>query len=122
MMPEDIYNLAKKYFINFNILNYYSCIFRSVSVLCSGQLVNVVGEVCDEIGTTLASFIKLQCEMWYKKKVPTEEIKKIKKTIKGLQLYVLQDLIIGYCDMHDIKFSEKQKLASILEIELKRLT
>jgi len=80
-----------------------------------------MGEVCDEINTTLSSFIKLQSNIWYTKNIDTEEIRKYYKSLKGIQRYLLTDLLIRFCEMHDIKFKERQKLASILQIDLKRL-
>jgi hypothetical protein len=121
LLPEEIYNLAKRFFCQFNLWNYYTCIYRSVSTLCSGQLIEVVGEVCDEINTTLSSFIKLQSNIWYTKKINSEEIRKYFKSLKGIQRYLLADLLINFCEMHDVKFKERQKLANILQIDFKRL-
>jgi hypothetical protein len=121
LSSEETFNLARRYFCQYNLLNYYACIHRSVSILCSEQIVQIVSEACDEIDTQLAYFIKLQCQMWYKKKIPINEIKTIYKSLKGLQAYVLKDLIIRYCEMHDVKIDEKQKISNILSIELKRL-
>jgi hypothetical protein len=59
--------------------------------------------------------------MWYKKKIPINEIKTTYKSLNGLQAYVLKDLIIKYCEMHDVKIGEKQKIANVLSVELKRL-
>jgi hypothetical protein len=121
LLSEDTYNLAKRFFCQFNLWNYYACIYRSVSTLCSNQLIQVMGEVCDEINTPLSLFIKLQSNIWYSKKINSEEIRKYYKSLKGIQRYVLTDLLIRYCEMHDVKFSEKQRLANILQIDLKRL-
>jgi len=65
LLSEETYNLAKSFFCQFNLLNYSACIYRAVSTLCSGQLIQVMDEVCDEINTTLSSFIKLQSNIWY---------------------------------------------------------
>jgi hypothetical protein len=121
LLSKETYNLAKRFFCQFNIWNYYTCIYRSVSTLCSGQLIQVMDEVCDEINTTLSSFIKLQSKIWYTKKLNSEEIRKYFKSLKGIQRYLLTDLLIRYCEMHDVKIKDRQKLASILQIELKRL-
>jgi hypothetical protein len=118
---EEIFNLARRYFCQYNLLNYYACIHRASSILCSEQILQVISEVCDEINTPLSYFVKLQCQMWYTKKIPIDEIKTIHKSMKGLQVYVLDDLIIRYCEMHDVKIDEKQKIANTLKIELKRL-
>jgi len=121
LLSEETYNLAKNFFCQFNLLNYSACINRAVSTLCSGQLIQVMGEVCDEINSTLSSFIKLQSNIWYTKKIDSEEIRKYYKSLKGIQRYLLSNLLIRFCEMHDIKFKERQKLASILQIDLKRL-
>ena len=121
LLPEETYNLARRYFCQFNLWNYYACIYRSVSTLCSGQLIPIVEDVCDEINTTLSFFIKLQSKIWYTKKIDTNEIGRYFKSLKGIQRYVLADLLVRYCEMHDVKFKEKQKLANILQIDLKRL-
>jgi hypothetical protein len=121
LLPEETYNLASRYFCQFNLLNYYACIYRAVSTLCSGQIIQVVGDVCDEINTTLSFFIKLQSKIWYTKEIDTNEIRRYFRSLKGIQRYVLADLLIRYCEMHDVKFKEKQKLANILQIDLKRL-
>jgi hypothetical protein len=120
-LSEETYNLAKNFFCQFNLLNYSTCIYRAVSTLCSGQLIQVMSEVCDEINTTLSSFIKLQSNIWYTKKIDSEEIKKYYKSLKGIQRYLLSNLLIKFCEMHDIKFKERQKLANILEVDLRRL-
>ena len=121
LLSEETYNLTRRYFCQFNLWNYYACIYRSVSTLCSGQLIPIVEDVCDEINTTLSFFIKLQSKIWYTKNVDTNEIKKYYKSLKGIQRYVLADLLIRYCEMHDVKFKEKQRLANILQIDLRRL-
>ena len=121
LSPEETYKLARRYYCQFNLLNYYTCIYRSVSTLCSGQLIQIVGDVCDEINTPLSFFIKFQSKIWYTKKVDTDEIKRHYKTLKGIQVYVLTDLLIKYCEMHDVKFKDKQKLSKILDIDLKQL-
>jgi hypothetical protein len=121
LLSGETYDLAKRYFCQFNLLNYYACIYRSVSTLCSSQLIQIMGEVCDEINTTLSFFIKLQSNIWYTKKIDTEEIRKYSKSLKGIHHYLLTDLLIRYCEMHDVKFKDRQRLANILQIDLKRL-
>ncbi len=118
---EGIYQLSVKYFFNFNMMNYYTCLLRASSVLCSEQIVNVISEVCDEIGTPMSYFVKRQCQMWYLKKMPVDDIVKDIKDMPDFAKSLMKIIVINYCELHDIDYKDKQRIASKLDISIKKL-
>ncbi len=122
LSSEEMYKLSFKYFLNFNLLNYLACVQRASSVLCSEQIIKIVSEVCDEIGTDLAFFVKAQCEMWFNKHVPVDDLVKRSRDMKAFSKMLLHVLIVRYSEMHDIAVKDKQRIASALDMKVNQLT
>ena len=118
---EGIYQLSVKYFFNFNMMNYYSCIHRASSVLCSEQILGVISEVCDEVGTPISFLIKLQCRMWYLKEIPTNEIMKAIKDMPDFTKSLMKIIVINDCEYHDLDYKDRQKIATKFDINIKTL-
>lgn len=118
---ESIYNLASKFYLDFNALNYLSCITRATDTLASEQILNVVKDVCDDMETPLASLVKLHAQMWHSKTVPIEEFERLFRKADSFTQRLIKQIIIRYCDLHDIKVKDKQKLAAIFDINLQRI-
>jgi hypothetical protein len=118
---ESIYNLSSRFYLNFNALNYLSCITRATETLASEQILNVVRDVCDDIGTPLASLVKLHAQMWHSKTVPLEDFERLFRKADSFTQRLIKQIIIRYCDLHDIKVTDKQKLATTFDINLQRI-
>ncbi len=121
LSTEEVYKLAISYYYNFNLLNYFACVNRATKMLCSEQILQVVSEVCDEIGTQLTHFVKINCEMWFKKQVPIDEIRKDMKDMNDFPKSLLSVLMIRFCELHNISIQDKQKIASALKIKVNEL-
>ena len=118
---SDRYKIAYSTFLNFNIMNFIACIKRTTHTLCSSQILNIVQEVCSEMNTPISKLVSIQSQMWYNKEIPIEQIKKMMTNMEFLEQRILKVLVIDYCELHDVHYRDKQKIASNLDIQLKLL-
>jgi hypothetical protein len=118
---EEIYEFAQNIFGFFNIAAIYATIKRSADALGSKEMIKIVKEVTEEISTPLSYCVYLQSLMWYRKEVPIEELKHKYKELPMTVQHVIQRLIKEYSDLHHIKHSEKQQIASTLGMRLESL-
>lgn len=121
MTKEKIWNLSTRFYLEINLLNYASCIIRVTNTLTSKQILEVVQEVCNSIGTPLARLIQLHASMWLKKQVPTKELKAVYQNGSALTKRLVQRLVVQYCDMHDIDSPTKQRLSTLFDINLPKI-
>ncbi|MCK5247629.1 hypothetical protein KAR02_12045, partial [Candidatus Bipolaricaulota bacterium] len=117
-----LYELSATFYFNFNLANYITCIQRSTNTLASRPILNIVEEVCDSIGTPLARLLRLHASMWLTKQVPVDELKTLYSDGNGFVRQLVRLLLVQYCDMHDIEIADKQRVASLFQIDLKRMS
>jgi hypothetical protein len=118
---EKLYELSATFYFNFNLANYIACIQRSTNTLASQPILEVVKDVCDSIGTPLATMLRLHASMWLTKQVPVNDLKTLYSDGNGFVRQLIRRLLVQYCDMHDIDRSDKQRIASLFQIDLKRM-
>ena len=118
---EQIYRLANRFFLDFNVMNFLACIHRSTFTLASEQILDVIDSVCDTLGTPLSILVKLHARMWHSKTVPIGEFKKLYAEGDRFVNQLIQQMIIRYCDMHDIAVRDKQHIATTFDISLQRM-
>ena len=103
------------YYASFGVIN------KIASAIGYDRLSPLLRDVCKEYNTPAVNLIDLSIEMQFKKNIPIERLKELKKQFSG-NLFterMLQEIVIRHLYMHRIKDRDKQKISAILEISMK---
>ena len=127
LSEEDIKELSKTLFWNINFHTIRHIIGKIVHGVGSNKLTDVVERVCDKDNSPASFMVKHGILMWYNKNI---EVKEIIDELKSPDFShtakkIMTHLIIDHCAMHQLKYSEKQKIEAAFSIptnKLKKLT
>jgi hypothetical protein len=89
-----------------------------VSSLGSNKLHEIIDSVCHKINTPAAFIVSKGVMMWYSKVVDIDSIaKRIEQgDFSEVAKKVIKFMVIDHCSMHSIRYDERQKISSKLEI------
>jgi hypothetical protein len=119
----EIEKLSKVFFWNTNFFLTIGVLNKIVHSLGSDKLNDIVGAVCDRIGTPASFIVKHGILMWYSKNLRVEEIvariddNGFSETAKK----ALRFLIADHCSMHSVDFRKQQIIQNRFSIPPQKL-
>jgi predicted MPP superfamily phosphohydrolase len=101
----------------------FGTIHKIAGALGFDRLTKIYQNVCKEYNTPAINLIDLSIEMQFRKTIPIERLKKLKKEFSSTKNIfaerMLQEIVIRHLYMHRIKDKDKQKISAILDISIK---
>ena len=101
------------------MINSENCLQKIGTLLAKNS--EIYHDVCKRYDTPAINLIDLSIEMQFRKTVPIERLKRLKKEFSN-NLFaerMLQEIVIRHLYMHRIKDKDKQKISEILDITMK---
>lgn len=118
---DDAQKKASHFFTTACYYASFGIIYKIASALGFDRLSGIYQDVCKKYDTPAIHLIDLSIEMQFRKTVPIERLKKLKKEFSN-NLFaerMLQEIVIRHLYMHRIKDKDKQKISEILDIAMK---
>ena len=114
---------AKIIFWNLNFFVMLGAISKVVHSLGSDKLTEIVNNVCDEVNTPASLLVKYGILMEYNKNIPIKELKKRinEKDFSDIAKKIIKLMVVNHCSLHPIKYRDRQRIASQLDIPEKKL-
>ncbi len=114
---------AKIIFWNLNFFVMSGIIHKVVHSLGSDKLTEIVNNVCDEVNTPASLLVKYGILMEYNKNIPIKELKKRinEKDFSDIAKRIIKLMVVNHCSLHPIKYRDRQRIASQLNIPEKKL-
>ena len=114
---------AKIIFWNLNFFVMSNIISKIVHSLGSDKLTEIVNNVCDEVNTPASLLVKYGILMEYNKHIPIKELtKRINENdFSEIAKRTTQLMVVNHCSLHPIKYRDRQRIASLLDIPEKKL-
>ena len=114
---------AKIIYWNLNFFVILGIISKVVHSLGSDKLTEIVNNVCDEVNTPASLLVKYGILMEYNKNIPIKELKKRinEKDFSDIAKKIIKLMVVNHCSLHPIKYRDRQRIASQLDIPEKKL-
>lgn len=114
---------AKFIFWNINYFFVYGIIKKIIVSLGSNKLIKITNNVCNKIDSPASLVVKHGILMWYTKNIQTQAIISINKRedFSNIAQKTLRSMIIEHCLMHEVHYSERQKLTKAFNMDDKKM-
>ncbi len=118
LSKNELEKLSKKIYWGMNFYMSYGLICKVITSLGSSKILDVIGPICDRIGTPAAFVVKNGMLMKYNKSLPIDNISKRieKEDFSKTAIQMLKLFVINHCSTHKISFQDKQKIEQSLKI------
>lgn len=115
---EELHEIARATFWNFNFLVLCGLVGKIVHSLGSDKLIEIVEKSCDEVNTPATFLVKHGILMWYNKNLRIDEMsnKLDEKDVSAIAKSVLKLMVADYCSLHSINYKNRQRIESQLKI------
>ena len=120
---DELNKNAKIIFWNLNFCVISGIIYKIVHSLGSDKLTEIVNNVCDDVNTPATLSIKYGILMEYNKNILIKELTKRinEKDFSEVAKRTTKLMVVNHCSLHPIKYQDRQRIASLLNVSEKKL-
>lgn len=114
-------DMSYKIFAAFCFSAIIATVYRITDALGDRDLIKIVKGVYEKDSNPLTYCVYLQCQLWYGKTIPLDELKEKYSDFPDTIKYLIMQIMKDYTDKHKIDVKTKQKIASCLGMKVERL-
>ena len=120
---QQLMDISKSIFWNNNFFVIYGLITKIINSVGSDKLYPIIDDVCNKVNTPASYIVLHGISMWYKKSIDVVSISKRMemKDFSEIAKKVIRFMAIEFCSLHTVKYGDRQKISSLLNIHAKQI-